>query len=69
MPVVVLAREDRDDDTTGVTLSQDGVRFTVIVPTLVDRDSMALNIYQIMADRMVKTIVSLRNLTKPGGEL
>lgn len=69
MAVVVLAREDRDDATTEVVLSQDGVRFTVIVPTMVDRDSTALAMYQIMADRMGKTVAALRDFTRPGGEL
>ncbi len=64
--VVVVSQQTRHDGSVAVTLSQDGTRFTVVVPQRVAESEEALNVYQVMANSMCKTAAKLADITKAG---
>lgn len=66
MAVVVVSRTKRPNGTTQVVLSQDGVRFTMVVPDAVDEAKDALDVYQIMADRQCAEQQRLNRIAEEG---
>lgn len=66
MPVSVLRSAPRDDGTVEVTLYQDGVRFTAVVPDIVAQGEHAYEMYQAMADRMCAEQERVREIAQPG---
>lgn len=65
--VVVVSRRRREDGQVEVTLSQDGTRFTVVVPAIVDAGDDAFAVYQIMANDVCRQANTLDAIVKPGG--
>lgn len=62
MKAVVLSKVPRDGGMVEVTLSQDGTRFVVHVPAIVDASEDAEVIYQSMANTVVRQADSLRSI-------
>lgn len=64
--VVVVSKTVRHDGSLEVVLSQDGTRFTIIVPAIVDSDPNAPALYQIIANGVCKQANVLDGIIQAG---
>lgn len=65
--VTIVGKRPREDGQVEVTLSQDGTRFVVVVPAIVDEGPDAFALYQIMANGVCRQANTLDGIIKPGG--
>lgn len=69
MAVVLVSRRDRDNGTTEVVLSEDGVRFRALVSTALADSGEAYNLYQVMSNNQRAEYKRLQDIrARVGGD-